>query len=189
MGIRSVLRHDPDIIMIGEIRDIDTANTSIQAALTGHLVLSTLHTKSSFETLERLENMWVWPFDVAASLDVIISQRLVRKVCRHCGQGEKIPLKEIDANLLQRYWASESLSQRWTWCDKCGNSWYSGRMGIFEVLQVTEEIRDAIRNSKSDIEIKKIAINNGFISLQDDARAKVLLGMTTQEECERNGIL
>lgn len=90
---------------------------------------------------------------------------------------------------MQRYWASESLSQRWTWCDKCGNSWYSGRMGIFEVLQVTEEIRDAIRNSKSDIEIKKIAINNGFISLQDDARAKVLLGMTTQEECERNGIL
>lgn len=189
MGIRSVLRHDPDIIMIGEIRDIDTANTSIQAALTGHLVLSTLHTKSSFETLERLENMWVWPFDVAASLDVIISQRLVRKVCRHCGQREKIPLRNIDANLLQRYWVSESLSQRWTWCDKCGNSWYSGRMGIFEVLQVTEEIRDAIRNSKSDIEIKKIAINNGFISLQDDARAKVLLGMTTQEECERNGIL
>lgn len=92
MGVRSILRHDPDIIMIGEIRDLDTANTAVQAALTGHLVLSTLHTKSAFETLERLENMGVGAFDVAASLDVIISQRLVRRVCRHCAERETIPV-------------------------------------------------------------------------------------------------
>lgn len=91
MGVRSVLRHDPDIIMIGEIRDLDTANTAVQAALTGHLVLSTLHTKSAFETLERLENMGVSAFDVAASLDVIISQRLVRRVCHQCSHREDIP--------------------------------------------------------------------------------------------------
>lgn len=90
LGVRSILRHDPDIIMIGEIRDLDTANTAVQAALTGHLVLSTLHTKSALETLERLENMGVGAFDVAASLDVIISQRLVRRVCRHCAARENI---------------------------------------------------------------------------------------------------
>jgi type IV pilus assembly protein PilB len=112
LGVRSVLRHDPDIIMIGEIRDLDTANTAVQAALTGHLVLSTLHTKSAFETLERLENMGVGVFDVAASLDVIISQRLVRRICRHCATRETIPTLPGDDKLLKLYWATEPLTPR-----------------------------------------------------------------------------
>jgi type II secretory ATPase GspE/PulE/Tfp pilus assembly ATPase PilB-like protein len=112
MGVRSVLRHDPDIIMIGEIRDLDTANTAVQAALTGHLVLSTLHTKSTFETLERLENMGVSAFDTAASVDVIISQRLVRRICHHCSQREEITKLPQDEHLLQLYEAKESLSQK-----------------------------------------------------------------------------
>ena len=103
MGVRSVLRHDPDIIMIGEIRDLDTANTAVQAALTGHLVLSTLHTKSSFETLERLENMGVSAFDTAAALDVIVSQRLVRRICHHCSARDDIAPLPGDAELLRRY--------------------------------------------------------------------------------------
>ncbi len=103
-GVRSVLRHDPDIIMIGEIRDLDTANTAIQAALTGHLVLSTLHTKSAIETVDRLVNMGVSNYDIAASVDIIIAQRLVRRVCHHCGvsdeTAEKLP---GDLELLKRY--------------------------------------------------------------------------------------
>lgn len=189
MGVRSILRHDPDIIMIGEIRDLDTANTAVQAALTGHLVLSTLHTKSAFETLERLENMWVSPFDVAASLDVIISQRLVRRVCRHCAVRESIAPLPGDEKLLARYGATESLAQRGAGCDQCGHTGYSGRMGIYEVFQVTDEVREAIRTGKNDTDIKNIALKWGFLSILDDARAKVLLGMTTQEECEKNGIL
>lgn len=189
LGVRSILRHDPDIIMIGEIRDIDTANTAVQAALTGHLVLSTLHTKSAFETLERLENMWVGAFDVAASLDVIVSQRLVRRVCRHCAVRETITPLPGDDELLARYGATESLAQHGSGCDECGHTGYSGRMGIYEVFQITDEIREAIRTSKNDTEIRNLARKGGFLSILEDARAKVLLGMTTQEECERNGIL
>lgn len=189
LWVRSVLRHDPDIIMIGEIRDLDTANTAVQAALTGHLVLSTLHTKSAFETLERLENMGVSVFDVAASLDVIVSQRLVRRVCRHCANRESIPSLPRDSALLQKYGISEPLTQRGAGCDNCGHTGYSGRMGIYEVFQVTEEIRDAIRGGKNDTEIRTLAEKSGFLSISDDARAKILLGMTTQEECEKNGIL
>jgi len=103
-GVRSVLRHDPDIIMIGEIRDLDTANTAIQAALTGHLVLSTLHTKSAIETVDRLVNMGVSNYDIAASVDIIIAQRLVRRVCHHCGvSDENIQITPEDTELLKRY--------------------------------------------------------------------------------------
>lgn len=189
LWVRSILRHDPDIIMIGEIRDLDTANTAVQAALTGHLVLSTLHTKSALETLERLENMGVGAFDVAASLDVIISQRLVRRVCRHCAARENIPTLPGDELLMKRYGVTEPLTQRGTGCDACGHTGYSGRMGVYEVFQVTDEIRDAIRAGKNDSEIRILAQKGGFLSITDDARAKVLLGMTTQEECEKNGIL
>lgn len=175
--------------MIGEIRDLDTANTAVQAALTGHLVLSTLHTKSALETLERLENMGVGAFDVAASLDVIISQRLVRRVCRHCAARENIPTLPGDESLMKRYGVTEPLTQRGAGCDACGHTGYSGRMGVYEVFQVTDEIRDAIRAGKNDSEIRILAQKGGFLSITDDARAKVLLGMTTQEECEKNGIL
>jgi len=189
LGVRSILRHDPDIIMIGEIRDLDTANTAVQAALTGHLVLSTLHTKSSFETLDRLENMGVGIYDVAAALDVIVSQRLVRRVCRHCAIRENIPTLQGDEELLKKYGATESLAQHGAGCDQCGHSGYSGRMGIYEVFQVTDEIREAIRTGKNDTEIRTLAIKGWFLSITQDARAKVLLGMTTQDECEKNGIL
>lgn len=102
-GVRSVLRHDPDIIMIGEIRDLDTANTAVQAALTGHLVLSTLHTKSALETVDRLINMGVSSYDIAASVDIIIAQRLVRRVCRHCSVSDSVELTPSDNELLKKY--------------------------------------------------------------------------------------
>jgi type II secretory ATPase GspE/PulE/Tfp pilus assembly ATPase PilB-like protein len=174
--------------MIGEIRDLDTANTAVQAALTGHLVLSTLHTKSAFETLERLENMGVGAFDVAASLDVIISQRLVRRVCRHCAERETIPTLPGDDKLLASLWCSEPLSQRGAGCDQCGHTGYSGRMGIYEVLQITDEIREAIRVWKNDTESKHLWLDKKDFSLSTRCTSKDLTRYDTQEECEKNGI-
>jgi len=133
--------------------------------------------------------MGVWAFDVAAALDVIISQRLVRRVCRHCAAREKIPTLPGDEVLLKRYGATESLAERGAGCDECGHTGYSGRIGIYEVFQVTEEVRDAIRAGKNDTDIRTIAEKSWFLSISEDARAKILLGMTTQEECEKNGIL
>ena len=189
-GVRSVLRHDPDIIMIGEIRDLDTANTAIQAALTGHLVLSTLHTKSAIETVDRLVNMGVSNYDIAASVDIIIAQRLVRRVCHHCGvsdeTAEKLP---GDLELLKRYWSEKSFIQHGSGCEECGYTGYSGRVGIYEIFAVTESIRDTIRAGHTDTEMFELARKDGFLTLADDARAKVLLGMTTEEECRKNGLL
>lgn len=189
-GVRSVLRHDPDIIMIGEIRDLDTANTAIQAALTGHLVLSTLHTKSAIETVDRLVNMGVSNYDIAASVDIIIAQRLVRRVCHHCGvsdeTAEKLP---GDLELLKRYWSEKSFIQHGSGCEECGYTGYSGRVGIYEIFAVTESIRDTIRAGNTDTEMFELARKDGFLTLADDARAKVLLGMTTEEECRKNGLL
>lgn len=119
----------------------------------------------------------------------MISQRLVRRVCHHCSHREEITALPGDEKLLQLYGAHETLSQKGMGCEKCGYTGYTGRIGIYEVLRVTDAVRDAIRDSKTDSEIHDIALRDGFLSLKDDARAKILLGMTTQEECEKNGIL
>lgn len=189
-GVRSVLRHDPDIIMIGEIRDLDTANTAIQAALTGHLVLSTLHTKSAIETVDRLVNMWVSNYDIAASVDIIIAQRLVRRVCHHCGvSDENAEIRPEDIELLKRYGSEKAFIQHWVGCEECGYTGFSGRVGIYEVFAVTDAIRDSIRSGHTDTEMFQLARKDGFLTLADDARAKVLLWMTTTAECEGNGLL
>jgi len=117
MGVRSVLRHDPDIIMVGEIRDLDTATAAVQAALTGHLVLSTLHTKSAIETIERLMNIGVSDFDIASALDCVVAQRLVRRVCPHCAaESEPIP---VDTKLIERYGTTEIHTKHGAGCEKC----------------------------------------------------------------------
>lgn len=189
-GVRSVLRHDPDVIMIGEIRDLDTANTAIQAALTWHLVLSTLHTKSAIETVDRLVNMGVSNYDIAASVDIIIAQRLVRRVCHHCGvSDERVSQMPWDVELLKKYWSETSFIQHGVGCEECGYTGYSGRVGIYEIFSVTDTIREAIRAWHTDMEIFNFARKDGFLTLSDDARAKVLLGMTTIEECQKNGLL
>lgn len=188
--VKSILRHDPDIIMIGEIRDLDTANTAIQAALTWHLVLSTLHTKSAIETVERLINMGVSRYDIAASLDSIIAQRLVRRVCRHCSvPDESCISQEWDSVLLARYGAKSSMFQHGVWCEECGYTGYSGRIGVYEVLSISDILRESIRQGDSDSEILSLSKKEWFLTLADDARAKILLGMTTLEECRKNGLL
>lgn len=186
MWVRSVLRHDPDIIMVGEIRDLDTATAAVQAALTGHLVLSTLHTKSAIETIERLMNIGVSDYDIASALDCIVAQRLVRRVCPDCWiPDEPIPL---DETLFARY-GVPAHPQHGKWCQKCGNTGFFGRIGIYEVLQINDNLRDAIRAHKPETDLFALARKNWFITLAEDALAKIALGMTTFEECRSAGVL
>ncbi len=157
-GLRSILRQDPDIIMVGEIRDRETANIAVSTALTGHLLLSTLHTKDAATTLPRLLDMGIDAYLVASTINVAIAQRLVRKVCTLCG-GKK--------------------------CEHCYQSGFRGRISISEVLVVDEAVRDAILHRASASEIQKIAIRNGMRTMLDDGEEKVAQGATTIEEVLR----
>jgi len=165
-GLRSIVRQDPDIILVGEIRDRETADIAINAALTGHLVLSTLHTNDAVGAVTRLLDMGVENFLVSSALFGVLSQRLVRKICPVC-HG-----KTTDA-------AGNK-------CRKCNGSGYKGRCGIFELLTVSEELRTAINRSASSSELEAIAVKEGMVTLQDDGMAKVKAGVTTFEELNRS---
>ena len=183
-GLRSILRQDPDVIMVGEIRDSETAQIAVQAALTGHLVLSTLHTNDAPGAVSRLMEMHIEPYLVASVLLCSFAQRLVRKVCPHCAEPYDPPrallelfgIKETDkANFL-----------RGKGCYHCGNTGYLGRIGIFEVMPVTTEIQEAIVRSAHAQEISAIAQRLGVMStLAQDAASKVRAGITTVEEALR----
>lgn len=180
-GLRSILRQDPDIIMVGEIRDKETADIAIQASLTGHLVLSTLHTNDAASSLTRLVDMGVEPFLIASSVIGILAQRLVRVVCPKCKE-KYIPSDEIIKDL--------GLSQkielfRGKGCMHCRNTGFTGRLGIFELLTVTEEIKNMVTAKRSANEIKKKALEQGMRVLRDDGMEKVKSGVTTAEEVLR----
>ena len=180
-GLRSILRQDPDIIMVGEIRDKETADIAIQASLTGHLVLSTLHTNDAASSLTRLVDMGVEPFLIASSVIGILAQRLVRVVCPKCKE-KYIPSDEIIKDL--------GLSQkielfRGKGCMHCRNTGFTGRLGIFELLSVTEEIKNMVTAKRSANEIKKKALEQGMRVLRDDGMEKVKSGVTTAEEVLR----
>ena len=165
-GLKALMRQDPDVIMIGEIRDLDSATIAMQAAMTGHLVLSTLHTKSAGETIERLMNMGVPNYILASGLDVIIAQRLVRKLCPHCREQYdadpsetdiiKYMMKDIGIAAMATKKDSYKL-YRSKGCEHCGMTGYQGRIGIYEVMNFTDEIRIAIRNGQSPKEIIELA--------------------------------
>ncbi len=214
-GLRSFLRHDPDVIMVGEIRDKDTAEIAIQASLTGHLVLSTIHTNDAATGITRLVDMGVQPFLVASSLVALQAQRLVRRVCPHCCRPHKplaVELQDLGVD-PERFFAGEpplkapvldaegnhaplSPPKGYTlppaghvWeangCEQCGNSGYTGRTGVYEVLNINEEVRRlAIRNADAS-EIKGAAIEQGMRTLRDDGAHKVLTGLTTIDEVMR----
>ncbi|MCD6109393.1 type II/IV secretion system protein [bacterium] len=194
-GLKSILRQDPDVVMIGEIRDIDTAQTASQAALTGHVVLSTLHTNSAVETIPRLINMGLPPFMVAPSIHTIIAQRLVRRVCEHCKVMRSIPeaeLKDIkntvDAiNKVRpdlKIEIPDKLPQP-AGCDKCSHTGYSGRIAIHEIINMDYEIRDMILKEESSNNILLAVRRKGFITMREDGILKVLEGVTTLEEVFR----
>ena len=190
-GLRSILRQDPNIIFVGEIRDSETAGIAVNASLTGHLVLSTLHTNDAATALPRLIDMNVEPFLVASTVNVIFAQRLVRKICEICKGTRTITredlLKNLPSNAVSKHMGSKNsiTIYQGAGCKICHMTGYSGRIGVFEVLEVTKSIRDLItRRQDADI-ITQGAINEGMTTMLDDGLDKVLQGLTTIEEVLR----
>ena len=187
-GLRSILRQDPDIIMVGEIRDKETAGIAVNAALTGHLLLSTLHTNDAATTLPRLLDMGVEPFLIASTVNVAIGQRLVRTICKEC----KAPKKLTDAEFkrLGEFIPEKTLGNHHDFfqgkgCAVCGNTGYTGRLSIYEILEIDDDIRQAIMQKANGGDIKKIAISKGMTTLLEDGFKKSLEGLTTIEEILR----
>ncbi len=180
-ALRAVLRQDPDIIMVGEIRDTETLTTAIEASLTGHLVFSTLHTNSAVGTVTRLLDMGVEPYFVASGVLAIVAQRLVRRICAHCETEEPVPAgvrhmfgKNLPASL-----------RRGAGCKQCGGTGFSGRLGIYEMVQMTDTVRDLILNGKSEAALLKAARAEGTSTLREQCLARVRDGVTTLEEVVR----
>jgi type IV pilus assembly protein PilB len=188
-ALRSFLRQDPNIILVGEIRDFETAEIAIKAALTGHLVLSTLHTNDAPATISRLMNMGIEPFLVATSVHLICAQRLARRVCQECKYDEELsPQVLIDAGFTPEE-VKTAKAYKGRGCAACGNKGYKGRVGLYEVLEVTDELRELILVGASALEIKRKAIEQGMISLRRSGLIKVAAGMTTLEEVIRETVL
>src|SRR5437763_1443143 len=187
-ALRSFLRQDPNIILVGEIRDFATAAIAIKAALTGHMVLSTLHTNGAPETITRLMNMGIEPFLVATSVHLICAQRLVRRVCKDCTEPVDVPPQTlIDAGFTPEE-AKTVKIQKGKGCGVCNNTGYKGRCGLYEVMEVDDEIRELVLVGASALELKKKAIERGMITLRRSGLIKVAAGMTTLEEVARETI-
>jgi type IV pilus assembly protein PilB len=187
-ALRSFLRQDPNIILVGEIRDFETAEISIKAALTGHLVLSTLHTNGAPETISRLMNMGIEPFLVATSVQLICAQRLVRRICPECAEVLEMPYQTlVDAGFTPDE-AKTIRVKKGKGCGTCRNSGYKGRTGLYEVMEIDEEIRELIMVGASAMELKKKAIERGMITLRRSGLIKVMAGITTLEEVARETI-
>ncbi|HEY2140720.1 MAG TPA: ATPase, T2SS/T4P/T4SS family [Solirubrobacteraceae bacterium] len=180
VGLRSMLRADPDVIMVGEIRDRQTAHIAIEAALTGHLVLSTLHTRDAPSALGRLIDMGIEPFLVSSAIDCIVAQRLVRMLCTHCKRPQK-----VSESVLAEHGLSGAEPQEAVGCSRCGNSGYRGRVGLYEVMTVSEEIRALILERASVDDMVEVATRQGMLRLRDDGLEKVRAGLTSIAEVER----
>jgi len=184
-ALRAFLRQDPDIIMIGEIRDFETAEIAIKAALTGHLVLSTLHTNDAPATINRLLNMGIEPFLVASAVNLITAQRLARRVCIECSQREDIPVQAlIDAGVSPDE-ASSYVCMRGTGCPACNNTGYKGRVGFYQVMPMREEIKELILNGANTAEIKRESIRIGIKTMRQSGLTKLKEGVTSFEEVLR----
>jgi len=187
-ALRSFLRQDPNIVLVGEIRDFETAEIAIKAALTGHLVLSTLHTNDAPSTISRLMNMGIEPFLVATSVNLIQAQRLIRRVCKDCKADHPTPPEALievgfapdEANQLKIY--------RGTGCQTCNNTGYKGRVGLYEVMEITDEIRELILIGASALELRKKAVDDGMLTLRESGLQKIRDGVTTIEEVVRETV-
>ncbi len=190
-GLRSILRQDPNVIFVGEIRDSETAGIAVNAALTGHLVLSTLHTNDAATAIPRLTDMKVEPFLVASTVNVIVAQRLLRQICSSCKVEEKVPITDITKHfpqdLSQKYFGSgrEVVLHKGQGCKVCRRTGYMGRLGVFEVLEISKEIRRMISEKADSDAILNQALKEGMKTMLDDGLAKVAAGMTTIEEVIR----
>ena len=187
-ALRSFLRQDPNIILVGEIRDFETAEIAIKAALTGHLVLSTLHTNDAPSTISRLMNMGIEPFLVATSVNVIAAQRLVRRACAGCKEETDTPIQTLLSVGFAEAEATGVKVYKGRGCEKCGGTGYKGRVGLFEVMDVTEDIRELILSGATAVELRRKAIEEGMITLRQSGLQKIREGVTTIEEVVRETV-
>ena len=184
-GLRSVLRHDPDILMVGEVRDLETAEIAIRTALTGHMVFSTLHTNDAASGVTRLVDMGIEPYLVASSVEAFVAQRLVRIICPDCKVEDATPLKDIRdeiAKSLQLKNLQDIKIFKGSGCDHCNGTGYYGRTAIYEIMEFNEAIRAAIIEKPRAEHIKRIAVHNGMVTLRQDGWKNVLAGITTPAE-------
>ena len=184
-GLRSLLRQSPDIILVGEIRDGETADIAVKAALTGHLVFSTLHTNNAAGAVTRLVDMGVEPFLIASSLIVATAQRLMRRICPHCKEQADISKEILKALPKELNWIQETKAYRGEGCNECKNTGYRGRLAVMEVLPVDDEIQKMIIERKSSGEIDKVARKKGMVTLFEEAVEVFKNGHTTLEEVLR----
>jgi type IV pilus assembly protein PilB len=187
-ALRSFLRQDPNIILVGEIRDFETAEIAVKASLTGHLVLSTLHTNDAPSTISRLMNMGIEPFLVASSVNLICAQRLVRRLCMQCKKDHPHdPKALVEAGFTQDE-AEKVIPKKGTGCERCNNTGYRGRVGLYEVMEITEELRESILVGASALELRRKAIDEGMITLRRSGLLKVMDGITSIEEVARETV-
>jgi type IV pilus assembly protein PilB len=182
-ALRSLLRQDPDVVMLGEIRDPETARIAVQASLTGHLVLSTLHTNDAPGSITRLINIGVEPYLISAAVNAILAQRLVRKICQHCKE-EFFPSEQMHEFLTLQGFASEK-TYKGKGCDRCRKTGYSGRLGIYELLVMDDNLRDTVTRNPDVTHLRKLCRERGLVTLRDDGFAKVMQGLTTVDEILR----
>jgi len=183
-ALRSLLRQDPDIIMIGEIRDEETARIAVQASLTGHLVLSTLHTNDAASSITRLINIGVEPYLISAAVNAVLAQRLVRRICDHC-KTPVTSIRETAAAYLNKYGAKVEQLYQGAGCERCRQTGYRGRLGVFELLELNDELRDVVTRNPSLGDLRRCAREQGMRSLKEDGLKKVAAGLTTIEELMR----
>ena len=193
-GLRAIVRQDPDIIMVGEIRDKETAGIAINSALTGHLVLSTLHTNDAATTLPRLLDMGIKPFLVTSTINIVIAQRLVRKICEHCRYQAKMPAetmlvvkKLLSADTIKKFHLDDPALKLYfgKGCQHCQNTGFQGRVGIYEILTMTDEIKSLIMERVNAVTIKNKALEQGMMPMLEDGLQKVADGVTTIDEILR----
>jgi type IV pilus assembly protein PilB len=188
-SLRSFLRQDPNIILVGEIRDFETAEVAIKAAMTGHLVLSTLHTNDAPSTINRMMNMGIEPFLVATSVHLIVAQRLVRRICTFCKEPVDVPPAALVGAGFSEHESRTLKLFRGHGCDRCSNTGYKGRVGLYEVLEVEDEMREMILSGASSFELRQKAIQNGMMTLRMSGLQKIRDGVTTLDEVVRETVL
>jgi type IV pilus assembly protein PilB len=187
-ALRSFLRQDPNIILVGEVRDFETAEIAIKAALTGHLVLSTLHTNDAPSTISRLMNMGIEPFLVATSVNLIQAQRLIRRICKDCKHEHQTPAEALAEVGFSTEEAKSIKTYKGKGCATCNNTGYKGRIGLYEVMEITDEIRELILIGASALELRKKAVEDGMITLRESGLYKIREGVTTPEEVVRETV-
>jgi type IV pilus assembly protein PilB len=188
-ALRSFLRQDPNIILVGEVRDFETAEVAIKAAMTGHLVLSTLHTNDAPSSINRLMNMGIEPFLVATSVHLVAAQRLVRRICSGCREPIEVPPAALlSLGFAERETRSLKLF-RGRGCERCNNTGYKGRVALYEVMDIDDEVRELILSGASAVELRAKAVENGMITLRGSGLQKIRDGVTTIEEVVRESVL